>query len=272
VNSELRKFIQTATTEYYSVSGSLIRFGISATENVHIRTPGSNNDQFVITWILSGRGSFYENGRKYKISDMSICLRRPGHDYHLYIDDTRSIRLFFDIPNEMYPALTILIPELDNIPPVREISFRRELIDEFMSLKNDLTKASVINFYNFIPRLVHYILNLTGVLEDRNEMPLIHARNLLEDTSSNLTLDEIAESCGLNYNTFRKQFTATFGITPGKYRINCRIEAAKNALAAGKSVTSIADELGFSDIYAFTRRFTAVVGKPPAKYRDENFG
>lgn len=273
MDADLQNFIDSAQSMRSSVAGSEICFGWSTTEKVHIRTPdNTNGDQFVLTWLLTGCGSFKEGGREYKLGSMCVYMRRPGHDYSLYIDDTRSVRLFFDLPDGMYPTLAMLIPEFDHIPPVREIEYRRELLYEFISLTAEMKKIPVTSFYIIMPRLVHYIMDLTGILDDRESQPLHRARALLENASSTLTLQKIAECCGMNYNTFRQKFTSTFGTTPGKYRMACRIEAAKNALAVGEPVASIAERLGFADIYTFTHRFTQVVGVSPARYRDSNFG
>jgi AraC-like DNA-binding protein len=272
MDADLQNFIDSAQSMRSNVAGSEICFGWSTTEKVHIRTPdNTNGDQFVLTWLLTGCGSFKEGGREYKLGSMCVYMRRPGHDYRLYIDETRSVRLFFDLPYEMYPTLAMLIPEFDHIPPVREIVYRHELLSEFMNLAAEMKKTPVTSFYLIMPRLVHYILDLTGILADRQSQPLHRARALLENTSSMYSLEEIAESCGMNYNTFRKKFSSTFGMSPGKYRMTCRIEAAKNALAMGEPVASIAERLGFADIYTFTHRFTQVVGVSPTRYRDSNF-
>lgn len=269
MNDKLQSFIFETETKLESIAGSDIRYGISSTSRVHLRTPGSNEDQVVFSWILCGRGSFTEDGREYRLTDMCYCLRRPGRDWRMYLDDSRSVRLFLDLPYSLYPALELMIPELAKLPPVREFSFRSALLDEFLNLRDDLNRTSLTGFYNILPRVVHFIMNLTGILEERERSPMMRARALLEDVTSRLTLEEIAGSCGLNYNTFRRRFADTFGTSPGKYRLTCRMAEARSALAAGEGIASIADRLGFADVYSFTHSFTEAVGVPPARYRDD---
>ena len=270
--NDLEKFIENAGIEIYTIPGMPITFGISTTHRVHVRVPGSNGDHFVISWILTGSGSFVENGHEYPLRQGCFCLRRPGKDFRMYLSNAQSCRLFFDLPDEFYKTFSILIPELDNIPPVGEVSYRRSLLDEFMSLTRELRKTPALGCYNLIPRLVHYILELTGIAAGRAKSPLALSRSLLEDTASRMTLEEIAAECGMKYDSFRKRFTSTYGISPGKYRINCRIEAAKNALSAGESVAGISERLGFTDVYTFTHRFKAEVGISPARYRNNTSG
>lgn len=251
------------------IPGTSFVFGTASTDKIHIRTPGSDGDQFVISWILTGSGSFVENGHEYQLHDGCFCLRRPGRDFRMFVDKKPSCRLFFDIPYSFYQTFALLIPELEQLPPVKDVRFRRSLYDEFMSIVRDLWKSTAMNYYTLLPRLIHYILDLTGIAADRAGSPMLLARSMLEDTSSRLTLEEIALSCGMKYDSFRKRFSSTYGISPGQYRISCRIEAARNALAAGESIAEVSERLGFPDVYTFTHRFKAVVGVSPARYRGD---
>lgn len=271
----LRKVMNTAGVTLCTIPSCGIRYGISKTSHEEERFYNNvNDDQFVISWILTGSGSLWESGKEYKLGDMCVCLRRTGHDWKLRLNETPekgSVRLFFDLPHKLYPALAMMIPELDFIAPVRPVKYQRELLNEFLSLFDEFSRTSATDVYILMPKLIHYIMNVTGILADRAATPMLQARAMLEDVSSMLSLEEIAALCGFNYNTFRKQFTETYGISPGQYRINCRMDSAKSALIAGESISSVAERLGYTDVYVFTHRFKDAVGVSPAKYRDEYF-
>ena len=269
---ELERFIYSAKTELHNLPGTHISFGTSRTRLVHHRVPGSHGDGFVISWILTGRGSFVENGKEYTLNNGCFCLRRPGKDYEMYLTHDASCRVFFDLPEELYRVLLLFIPELGLIEPVGVVPFRKALLDEFLSLTGELLRVPVLSSYNLLPRLIHYILEVTGIAAERAGSSIALARTMLEDVTSRMSLEQIAEECGMRYDSFRKRFSTTYGISPGKYRISCRIEAAKNALSAGESVADISERLGFTDVYTFTHRFTAEVGISPAKYRNNTSG
>jgi transcriptional regulator GlxA family with amidase domain len=63
---------------------------------------------------------------------------------------------------------------------------------------------------------------------------------------------------------FHRQFEAVFGRTPHQYRIDSRIERAKDLLVAGElSVTDVCLEVGFSSLGSFSTLFANRVGEAP---------
>ena len=75
---------------------------------------------------------------------------------------------------------------------------------------------------------------------------------------------------GLSPESFRKRFTYETGLAPARFRTQQRIKAA-HALLQRPNLTlrAIADSLGFSDEFHFSRRFKDVKGKKPKQYRKD---
>ncbi len=81
-------------------------------------------------------------------------------------------------------------------------------------------------------------------------------------------LSDVARELGTSYGAFVKRFTRLSGMAPGKARTRVVIERARRMLRSpDRSVTQIADELGFSDVSYFCRRFKDLVGYSPAEFR-----
>lgn len=250
----------------FILPGTSVAYGVSLTDREVLRFPGSYGDGFVVSWILTGHGSFEENGKSYPIRGECVCLRRPGRDYKMSLDRVESRRLFFDLPDEFYPTFALLIPELDSLPPIIPCPFRKAFSEEFFALGHELRLCRAENLYRLIPNLIHFISGITGILENRVESPIVNGRVLLEDAGSTLTLPEIAEKCGMTYDSFRKLFASTYGIPPGKFRNANRLESAKNSLRMGESIKSVAARLGFADVCSFTHWFSLGTGIPPGKF------
>ena len=67
---------------------------------------------------------------------------------------------------------------------------------------------------------------------------------------------------------FIRQFSALFGDTPHQFRIQARLDRAKELLALGNdSVTDICLDVGFSSLGSFSDLFARRVGMPPSAYR-----
>lgn len=79
--------------------------------------------------------------------------------------------------------------------------------------------------------------------------------------------DDLAQRAGMSVSHFRKTFTSLYGISPMHYVHKVRIEKAKTLLFSKQKITHIATNVGYQDIYDFSRAFKRVEGISPSKYR-----
>lgn len=78
----------------------------------------------------------------------------------------------------------------------------------------------------------------------------------------------IAASQHLSLTTLRRHFRQATGTTLHQYRLDLLITEARHKLGnTDMPIKQIADELGYQDVYYFTRQFTQTVGISPARFR-----
>ena len=90
----------------------------------------------------------------------------------------------------------------------------------------------------------------------------------LLERDSDLNLSQIAAECGVSDCYFRRLFQQYSGETPMAFRQRLRIERAKQLLLSDEqyTVSEVAQELGFADVYHFSKTFKKYCGHSPKKY------
>lgn len=82
-----------------------------------------------------------------------------------------------------------------------------------------------------------------------------------------ISLDHLAELCGLGKFQFLRRFERTTGVTPHAWLIRLRLEHACVLLSNGRpALADVANDVGFYDQSHFNRAFRLAYGVTPANY------
>jgi AraC-like DNA-binding protein len=86
--------------------------------------------------------------------------------------------------------------------------------------------------------------------------------------SSSVSLSELAAECGVSVSHFGGAFKATVGVAPHQWRVERRMELAKQLLQSTRlPMAEVALECGFSHRVAFSKAFDRTVGVSPGAWR-----
>ncbi|HET6768693.1 MAG TPA: AraC family transcriptional regulator [Chitinophagaceae bacterium] len=89
----------------------------------------------------------------------------------------------------------------------------------------------------------------------------------------NLSLDEYARISHRSLSKFKRDFYAVFGMPPGKWLLEKRLEYAGRLLMnSKKSITDVVLESGFTNTAHFDRVFKKCFGESPLQYRKKLLG
>jgi AraC-like DNA-binding protein len=81
-------------------------------------------------------------------------------------------------------------------------------------------------------------------------------------------LSDLAQHAGAGVSTFRRAFKAATGVSPRDWAITARLTKARELLAeTSLPIGTIAERLGYRDVYFFSRQFTSHTGLSPAAWR-----
>jgi AraC-like DNA-binding protein len=92
---------------------------------------------------------------------------------------------------------------------------------------------------------------------------------VLDDPGSTLGLEEWGNIVGASKRTMARKFQSEFGMSFLTWRQHARVFFALSRLSQGESVTSVASDLGYETLAAFSSMFRRVTGVLPSKYFSE---
>lgn len=90
---------------------------------------------------------------------------------------------------------------------------------------------------------------------------------LAADLEQEVTLTELAQLRGDNPYTLLRRFKTATGITPHAFRLNRRIDRAKELLQNGVEIADVALQCGFFDQSHLHRHFKALTAMTPRQYQ-----
>jgi AraC-like DNA-binding protein len=151
----------------------------------------------------------------------------------------------------------------------------------------DLMRALILEAVQFDPeydeagregRIVRFLLDeLAAVPVER-----VHARMpqdkrlervcraMLAEPSRDDGLDYFANLAGMGRRTLTRRFRQETGISVVAWRQHVRLLDALSRLAEGQSVTTVAFDVGYESLSAFTTVFQKTFGVPPSRYFDRH--
>ena len=255
---------------YAKTFNGKIFIGISSNTESITRT-AKMNEGMLLTWIITGTGRMETPEGIFHIHENSILFRHPLMDYKLTIDPgCHHRRCYLSLPKELFLLLLEIYPELMSVPPVFRIKPTEKHFEQFLYIYEKIRDADNTDFFILLAMVERYLLHfLHDFVIDNKNCLLRKAKNILESDFTS-SLPDIAESLPMSYNTFRKNFEKTYGVSPSQYRQHARIEHAKQLLSMGFHCSETADRLKYPDLYTFSHQFKQVTGQTPPENRSEH--
>lgn len=255
-----------------------------------------SHDFIEMAFILSGHGKYKIADRLYDVSEGDIIILNPGQKHQaLCTDPANPTTEFFvglcdvrfpDFPENYLPLhLKDLTADPAEQSPILHTSgeLRQKLfkICTAMSAENDICRSG-----RYIMLKSYLMQMLILLLRERSEPVRINTGCSFESTSKKyvvdqivnyfedhysekISLDQIAENMYLSPFYISRIFKSETGDTPIRHLINIRLEKAKELLENGfdGSIQEVAAEVGYDDVYHFSKLFKKRFGMPPSKIR-----
>ncbi len=232
-------------------------------------------ESYCAVYLLRGSGIYRRDDVEVSLRAGDLVHRIPGQ-VHDTIPEAGSdwLEYFLLFPKTGYQALCAAGLFGEN-HPCWSPGLDDWMLDQCFRIKQLLSSVAPSDHIEAMLHMQRFLLEAWR-LDCRNRNPasgepdpLDRAAQLLQaDLGQTRSAQDVAELLHLGYDSFRKNFKARYGTSPGQYRQRSKIDRARELLARNDmSVTEIAEALGYADIFTFSRQFRKSTGSSPTEFR-----
>lgn len=248
---------------------NLIISNVVSVNNIFSTTGKSSERKNRTYWAIlikyEGETIYSFNGKQLKSNIENVAILPKGSYYNwICTKQGRYIIVEFDA-NLKSENIIIL--------PTQKSEYILKLfkdLEKAWTLKHPFYKLKSINLiYNIITTLLEQSNNYLPFDKKEKIRPALDY--IAENYNKHITNDDLADLLGISTVYFRKLFTNAIGMSPITYIQNLRIDKAKEMLKSDYSkISLIAEEVGYSNIYHFSKTFKQVTGYSPTEYAKNN--
>lgn len=232
-------------------------------------------------YAVSGTGEIRVNEEAYEVRKGCLFLLRPGDIIRATQDPADRLLIIFVHFSYVRPGSDgegtdwREIPTLTHFEDPYHVEYFLHRIIELKDMNETWSKTE----FDFLMKLI--FIHLTRMNEGDREVAqltrrhkqLVHKAIDVIRMRSDTVIDfeQIAAVVGLSPRYLSTLFRKHTGLSLKEYMTRQRLERAKFLLTdSDMNVTQIADILGYSDIYYFSKLFKQIYGIPPTSFRNRH--
>ena len=228
--------------------------------------------------VRRGRIHISIGGTEYLAKEGDVILFSPGDIYTAWTDEgCEFVFIFFNLEI----GCSGNIPTRDGVSGIlsgeRVAGASRKFCSEYIkNTKN--TKHPGISayaaFFSFMTNMLSAVRDGECILFQRRDKGAASTdmqgaiEYMSEHFADGVSVKEVAAKFGISEKHFITRFRLITGMPPKKYLIECRMRFAVELLRERqRTMAEIAQELGYSDQYSFSKAFKKHYGEPPSFFR-----
>lgn len=238
-------------------------------------------------YILDGEGTFNLSDKVYHVKKGDLCIIDPYVEHYETSNPNISLEyIVLGIKNIKFDAVKPSKSFYESENPTSgfhcfsDFPHAKKLLDYFENIMTELKKPdddskSAMNAY--LTLFLIFLKRNTNLSLTHNEyvtysIEVSIAKKYMDSYyNEEINVDMLAKKAFVSKYYLIHQFKKQVGVTPIKYLMSVRIEAAKNSLVTTNySVCDISKISGFNNPTYFSSTFTKAVGMSPIAYRQKH--
>ncbi len=261
----------------------LYQFGWEQCDPSHSFGPAARN-HYLFHLCLSGTGTLYADNAAGKTVTYQI---KSGQGFMMFPHQVCTYVADREIPWEyvwiefdgLRAKETIDLTGISRSQPIYKARYKdiaETMKTELLYIVNHKEESPfhlIGHFYLFIDSFVRSSTSVqSGKGSSLRDFYIKESISYIEQNFQNdITVEDIAASCGLNRSYFGKIFHENMGKSPQEFLISYRMSKAVELLKLTKlSIADIGNAVGYPNQLHFSRAFKNVYGISPKQWRNEN--
>lgn len=263
---------------------TLIQFGREICKGGYSFGPAARN-HYLFHFVISGKGTLYANNSSgttdvYKINANEGFMLFPGQ-VSTYIADNDEPWEYIWLEFDGFQAkAAINATGLSQGKPIYHplsIELRELALDEMIYIIEH-KEAAPLHLIGHLYLFLDYLTRSAATSQSQNKRKNNSSHYYISESikfielnyQKDITVEDIAENCGLNRNYFGKKFKEEFGKTPQEFLMRFRMTKATELLEHSQlSIGAISCAVGYNDQLHFSRAFKNTYGISPRQWRDK---
>ena len=247
-----------------------------------------SEEGYLIHFVQTGTGLLTKKGKEYEVRPGRIFLLFPQEQADFRTDGDNSCHSFWLRIDGMTAESTLLQAGISRERPVTvctDMNWIQRMMKILLQTGKPKTESGQQNeggdrtrellqtgyLYLILGKLSESLLKTDkpGTSEkDVNTVYINAAMQLLEDPMAKIS--EAAKVIGISRGYLNSIFKKETGLSPKEYQLRSRMEKARFLLETTEaSVSEIGEQLGYADVFSFSKSFRRYFGISPSEYRGQ---
>lgn len=234
---------------------------------------------YTLWYIYSGKGELTVKDKTFFLHKGAFIIMRPG-ETHAAVQDINlplyGVHMHFtvDFKSGTVPQLAGLLPRFTI---AEEHSFIEGHLERLLEIQMFDELWMEVEFDLIMKQLLLYLYRMQYKKTDETELTSDQIKKMKklvqyinEQSGKNIDYEVISNLTGMSYRYTSWIFTKYMRISLKEYISRVRLEKAKQLLQETlMSITEVAEEMEYADIYSFSRMFKKMFGISPSNYRSQ---
>lgn len=231
-----------------------------------MKNGGRNHFGFLYTLEGTERYRFFD--KTMETPPHSLAFIPRGEKYSIDFCEEKSVVIAFDFELADLPDIRPFCTKLQKDNPIRALFADAEAKWRLRRPESEADLKSLL--YKIVSSLIKnevYYASGENRVKIAEAIKYLHAHYL----ESDFRVSALAEIAKMSPRYFEMLFFGEFKCTPKEYVLSLKMQLAKELLQSERySITDVSAELGYGDIYHFSKIFKSKTGLSPSEYKRLN--